>query len=607
MSDAAASGATLPSGALTARTARRLWRDHEERAGAGGGDGAVGLRIGIAASFTANTLVQFLGAHLLREGITPQFSVGPYNQLFQTCTDPAAAFGGPCDVIVMLWRLEDLMPDEIDRAADGDQAANTRAVGKVAQLAAAIRHLRTTFSGTLIVGVPPLPAGVSTAALAVDNGAGLPAFHRAMASRFTDLMKTVEGVSLFELDAVLHAVGLNAAWDARQWYLYRLPFSDTFMFETGVVLGRVIVASRRAAKKCVVLDCDNTLWGGIIGEDGIDGIAIGEEFPGSAFRDFHKLLLHWRSRGVLLAVASKNNEADVFEVFDRHTGMALRREDISSWQVNWRPKSENIALIAKSLNIGTDSLVFIDDNPMEIEYMRSAHPEVTSILLPPEPADIVTTLQKLAVLDRIDISDEDRKRADMMREEQGREAFASQVSHDEFLQALALRLDLFAAQPEDLGRITQLVNKTNQFNLTTKRRTLDEMRALAHSPDHRIYGLRVSDKFGEYGLTGAVIIEIPLDDRRIWDIDTLLLSCRVLGRGVETGLVAALAGDARAAGAVEFTATFLPTKKNALAATFLPDHGFTSIGDTRWRLPLADAADVPAHIERVTPQRAAAE
>jgi FkbH-like protein len=602
MSDAAREGEA--SAGLTARSARRLWRDHEERAGT---DGAPGLRIGIAASFTANTLPQFLGAYLLREGITPQFSVGPYNQLFQTCTDPTMAFGGPCDVIVMLWRLEDIMPDDIDRAADGDEAAGTRAAGKIAELAAAIRHLRATFSGTLIVGVPPLPAGVSTAALAVDNGAGLPAFHRAMARKFADLMKTVEGVSLVELDAVLHAVGLNAAYDPRQWYLYRLPFSDTFMFETGVMLGRVVVASRRAAKKCVVLDCDNTLWGGIVGEDGIDGIAIGEEFPGSAFRDFHKLLLHWRYRGVLLAVASKNNEADVFEVFDRHGGMALKREHISAWQVNWRPKSENIVLIAKSLNIGTDSLVFIDDNPMEIEYMRSARPEVTAILLPPEPADIVTTLQKLAVFDRIDISDEDRKRADMMREEQGREAFASQVSHEEFLQALALRLDLFIAQPEDLGRITQLVNKTNQFNLTTRRRTLDEMRALVRSPDHRIYGLRVSDKFGEYGLTGAVIIEIPAGDRRVWDIDTLLLSCRVLGRGVETGLVAALAADARAAGAAEFTATFLPTKKNALAATFLPDHGFTSTGDTRWRLPLADVAEVPAHIERVAPQRAAAE
>jgi FkbH-like protein len=593
----------LPRGSaeLTCKAAKRLWRDHEARAAE---DGSAGLHIGIAASFTANTLVQFFGAHLLGEGFAPRFSVGQYNQLFQVCTDPVAAFDGPCDVVVILWRLEDLMPDEIDRAADGDDGATLRAAEKVASLAAAIRHLRTIFSGTLIVGVPPLPTGLPTAALAVDNAAGLPAFHRTMAGQFVDLLKTVDGVSLVELDAVLHTVGLRASYDARQWYLYRLPFSEAFVFETGVMLGRVVVASRRAAKKCIVLDCDNTLWGGVVGEDGIDGIAIGEEFPGSAFRDFQKLLLNWRSRGVLLAVASKNNEADVFEVFDKHSGMALRREHISAWQVNWRPKSENIALIAESLNIGTDSLVFIDDNPMEIEYMRSAHPEVTSILLPPEPEEILTTLQRLAVFDRIEISDEDRKRADMMRAEQGREAFASQLSHDEFLRALALRLDVFIAQPEDLGRITQLINKTNQFNLTTRRRTLDEMRALARSPDHRIYGLRVSDKFGEYGLTGAVVIEMSAD-RRIWNVDTLLLSCRVLGRGVETGLVAALAADARATGAAEFLASFFPTKKNAPAAGFLPDHGFSPAGDNQWRLRLSDAADIPAHIERIAPREPA--
>lgn len=587
---------------LTSKVARRLWRDHETRAE---GDGAAGLHIGIAASFTANTLEPFFGAYLLREGFAPRFTAGPYNQIFQACTDPVAAFGSPCDVIVILWRLEDLMPDEVDLAVDGDDGAMRRATEKVASLAAAIRHLRANFPGTLIVGVPPLPMGIASTALAVDNAAGLTAFHRVMAGQFVDLLKTVEGVTLVELDAVLHTVGLRAAYDARQWYLYRLPFSEAFVFETGVMLGRVVAASRRAAKKCVVLDCDNTLWGGVIGEDGIDGIAIGEDFPGSAFRDFQKLLLNWRSRGVLLAVASKNNEADVFEVFDRHSGMALRREHISAWQVNWRPKSENIGLIAAALNIGTDSLVFIDDNPMEIEYMRGAHPEVTSILLPPEPEEIVTTLQNLAVFDRIEISDEDRKRADMMRAEQGREAFASQLSHDEFLRALALRLDVFIAQPEDLGRITQLINKTNQFNLTTRRRTLDEMRALARSPDHRIYGLRVSDKFGEYGLTGAVVIATSADGR-IWDIDTLLLSCRVLGRGVETGLVAALAADGRAAGAAEFLASFFPTKKNALAAGFLSDHGFSPAGDNRWRLRLSDAADIPAHIERIAPQKVVA-
>jgi FkbH-like protein len=300
----------------------------------------------------------------------------------------------------------------------------------------------------------------------------------------------------------------------------------------------------------------------------------------------------------LLAVASKNDERDVFEVFEKHSGMVLRKEHISSWQINWRPKAENVELIAKSLNIGIDSLVFIDDSPMEIEYLRTAYPEVACVLVPSDPADILSELQNLPFFDKLEVSEEDRNRADMMRAEQDREAFGSQVSHDQFLNALSLRLELFRAQPEDLGRITQLINKTNQFNLTTRRRTLDELRALSSSESHLIYGLRVTDKFGEYGLTGAVIIEVS-SDRRAWMVDTLLLSCRVLGRGVETSLLAALADDARSGGAIELIGMYLCTPRNGLAAQFFPDHGFSRIDEERWRLSISDAPGIPGHVERI--------
>jgi FkbH-like protein len=580
----------------SSKAAKRLWRDYEEHLTEN--VEAVDVRIGVAASFTANTLVQFFGGYLVTEGFRPKFLVGPYNQLFQTCVDPTTAFGETCDIVVILWRLEDLMLEEVDAGAAGDEQAIARATEKIAWLVESIRHLRAVFSKTIIVGVPPFPTGVSTGLLAVDNALRLGSFHRIMVGKFIDGLRAIEGVALVDLDAVQRAVGLEASYDSRQWYLYRLPFSDLFLYETGNVLGRIVVASRKAAKKCVVLDCDNTLWGGIIGEDGIEGIAIGEEFPGSAFRDFQKLLLNWRSKGVLLAVASKNDEPDVFEVFEKHSGMVLRKEHISAWQINWRPKAESVQLIAKSLNIGVDSFVFIDDSQMEIEYMRNVYPEVSCVQFPSEPADILLTLQDLAFFDKLEISEEDRKRADMMRAEQDREAFGSQVNHDQFLKALSLRLELFKARPQDLGRISQLINKTNQFNLTTRRRTLDELRALSVSEAHLIYGLRVADKFGEYGLTGAVIIEIS-PDNRAWIIDTLLLSCRVLGRGVETSLLAALADDARAVGASELIGSYFPTKKNGLAANFLPDHGFSRVDDERWCLSISHAPEIPSYVQRV--------
>jgi FkbH-like protein len=235
---------------------------------------------------------------------------------------------------------------------------------------------------------------------------------------------------------------------------------------------------------------------------------------------------------------------------------------------------------------------------MEIAYMREARPEVTCIQVPEDPAEIVATMRALTLFDQLEVTDEDRKRADMMRAERDREGLGAQVSHADFLHALDLKVDLFRAKPEDLGRITQLINKTNQFNLTTIRRTLDEVRALANSDDWRLYGLRVTDKFGEYGLTGVIVIRIS-DDRRRWTIDSLMLSCRVLGRDVETALIGALAHDGRAQGAVEFAGAYIPTAKNALCKSFLADQGFTRVGEEGWRLALSDAPAIPGHIQRV--------
>jgi FkbH-like protein len=235
---------------------------------------------------------------------------------------------------------------------------------------------------------------------------------------------------------------------------------------------------------------------------------------------------------------------------------------------------------------------------MEIAYMREARPEVTCIQVPEDPAEIVATMRALTLFDQLEVTDEDRKRADMMRAERDRETLGAQISHTDFLDALDLKVDLFRAKPEDLGRITQLINKTNQFNLTTIRRTLDEVRALAGSDDWRLYGLHVTDKFGEYGLTGVIVVRIS-DDRRRWTIDSLMMSCRVLGRGVEAALIGGLADDARAEGAVEFIGSYIPTAKNALCKSFLPDQGFTPIDEREWHLALSDAPAVPAHIHRV--------
>jgi FkbH-like protein len=249
------------------------------------------------------------------------------------------------------------------------------------------------------------------------------------------------------------------------------------------------------------------------------------------------------------------------------------------------------------LNIGVDSMVFIDDDPMEIAYMQKALPEVTTLPLPEDPAEIVGALQKLSLFDRLDMTNEDLARIDMTRAEVDRMQLRVRMTKQEFMNELQLKLDLSRAESDDLGRVAQLINKTNQFNLTTIRRTVEEIRVLANSPDYRVYVLRVWDKFGDYGLTGVVIINVSAD-HTAWTIDTLLLSCRVLGRSVESALLALLAENARAEGVDEFIASFVRTEKNSLAATFLPDHGFRPDG-ARWRIAAADAPILPFFIQHV--------
>ena len=585
--------ASVPAPRPRGAQAKAVWRAHAEKLAKG--ETVPALRIGLAASFTAEPLVPFLGAPLVEAGLPPEIKVGPYNQLFQVCFDPAGHFGADRDTIVLLWKMEDLMGDEIGAFCKGDASAYPKCLEKAALLAQAVGALRSAFSGAIVVNLPPFPAALPAWGLDLGNPLGLGALHRAVVTAFADQASRVEGVRLLDLDALQRQFGIAGSFDPRSAYLYRQPFGEKFLLELGVLLSRLLSASRRAPRKCVVLDCDNTLWGGVVGEDGVDGIQIGDEFPGSAYRDFQKLLLHWRSQGVLLALASKNNEADVWEVFEKNGGMLLKREHISAWRINWEPKAENIPGIAADLNIGVDSLVFLDDNPMEIGYMREARPEVASYALPEEPADIVTALRALADFDRLEVTKEDRERAEMMQAERQRDALVGHLSKDDFRKALGLKIDFFRAAPADLDRIAQLINKTNQFNLSTIRRSLDEVRTLAASDAHRIYGVKVSDKFGEYGLTGVLVAErVPAGKK--WVVDTFLLSCRVLGRGVETALLAAVADDARADGAATLDAAFVPSAKNAPAALFLPNHGFQAAGENQWRIALADVPPVPGEI-----------
>jgi FkbH-like protein len=306
-------------------------------------------------------------------------------------------------------------------------------------------------------------------------------------------------------------------------------------------------------------------------------------------------LLTLRSKGVMLAICSKNNEADVWEVFERHDGMVLKREDLVAHRINWLDKPANIESIAKELNIGLDSLVFIDDSPMEIEFVRGILPMVTCIQVPSDVARLPNSFNSFRLFDRERVSEEDRSRSDMMLQERERQALGAALPAEEFTKALQLAVDVFEVKNEHVTRVAQLINKTNQFNLTTRRRTAGEVANLCTDPTVRVLAWRVADRFGDYGLVGVLVLRRAGD---VIDLDTFLMSCRVLGRGVERAVVAAVADYARLEGASRIRGEYIPSNKNALVANLYADYGFSAVGGGHWETVDLTQYGWPSHISR---------
>jgi FkbH-like protein len=377
------------------------------------------------------------------------------------------------------------------------------------------------------------------------------------------------------------------------WLSARVPLSGKLLNSLAVEYVRYFMAMVSARRKCLVVDLDNTLWGGILGEDGYDGIQIGHEFPGNAFRELQQAVLDLYHRGIILAICSKNNEADVLRVLEQHPDMLLRPQHFASVQINWDDKATNLRRIAQDLNIGLDSLAFWDDNPAERSLVRQMLPEVLVIDLPDHPSEYAPALRRIVEFETLMLSDEDRQRGAMYRAQAERQRLqATAESLESYYASLDMRLEIGLADSHSIPRIAQLTQKTNQFNLTSRRYSQTEIAQMAADPNWRIYGLRLKDRFGDNGLAGVAILRSQ--DRGTWEIDTFLLSCRILGRTVETAFLAFVLRQAKDAGGTRMEGWFLPTKRNAPAKQFYGQHGFELAKEDEsgslWRLPLGNNA-----------------
>jgi FkbH-like protein len=368
------------------------------------------------------------------------------------------------------------------------------------------------------------------------------------------------------------------------FFASRLPVSAKSFRAYSRGLVRSFSTLFRAPRKILCTDLDNTLWGGVLGEDGPEGIATGSDFPGNCYLEYQRYLKQLSSRGILLAIVSKNNEADVREAFHlRAADLALSLDSFVAHKISWNEKADSIRELAKELSLGLDSFVFVDDSPVECEAIRQQLPEVAVVEAPAaEPWRLVEVLSAQPFFDAAAVTDDDVHRADEYRAQAKRAELAgSASSRDEFLASLGIVCSFQSALLAPLSRAVQLLAKTNQFNLTTRRHSAAEIEEFASVARGQAVVVRARDRFGDAGVVGLALA------RRQGDscvIDSLLLSCRVIGRGIETALLAHVGKQALRTGARRLVGEFIATKKNTPCATFYADHGFTKF------VPLEEAS-----------------
>jgi len=359
-----------------------------------------------------------------------------------------------------------------------------------------------------------------------------------------------------------------------------VPYTPECYAAIGTAIFRAIYGLQKNPLKVIVLDCDNTLWKGVCGEDGPAGVDVTPPF-----RALQEFMLAQTKAGMVLCLCSKNNEKDALDVFDQRSDMLLKREHLVSWRINWRPKSENLRSLAQELDLGLDSFIFIDDNPVECADVRINCPEVLTLQLPRDAESFAAFLNHVWAFDQAGATAEDRNRTRMYQQNRERHRHREESpSLKDFVQGLELRLDVAEATPGDLERVSQLTRRTNQFNLTTLRRSESEIRSFLERAGTRCLVVRAADRFGDYGLVGVVMLQAEADR---YKVDTLLLSCRVLGRGVEHELVSRLARQALEAGKPLVELPFVPSGKNQPALEFLTSLGAAQAdaSGSVWRLP----------------------
>jgi FkbH-like protein len=538
------------------------------------------VRLILLASFTTTFFEPAVKVEAARLGFLVDIHHGGFNQFEQALLgDEWRSKDGATEVLVVMMRLEDLHPDVGYRVyADGpDDAFDALGANVLSRIETTLSMYRDKSKGPALVASFSLPANrlgpVFDANLPGSLTYKMQALNRALLERVS------KRAASFVWDyAGLVASAGSANWtDPRLWALSRTPVSAANQPLLARHLTRTVRGALRPSAKCLVLDLDNTLWGGVIGDDGVGGIHLGDEHPGKAFKELQRAALGLRDRGILLAICSKNDPGVVHDALANHPEMLIKLKDFAATRINWSPKSQNLREIAKELNIGLDSLVFFDDNPVERAEVQEGAPEVYVVDVPVDPAHYVRALCDVGAFDVPTLTAEDRLRAQSYQAQiERRESEAQAGSAEEFLPSLQMEVAIGTWNAMTATRIAQLVIKTNQFNTTTRRVSEAELAAL-HESGLGVYWLRLADRYGDMGLIAVAVLTKEGTDAVV---HSFVLSCRAANRAMEQTLVAHLAEKARGAGCTRLIGELIPSPKNGPVMDMYPKLGFVLLDTT---------------------------
>ena len=536
------------------------------------------LSVVIAASFTAEPLETTLKLWGKAFGYEIDCQFGGFDRIVPTLLDANGLFSRNGEGIgVVLTRPEDLFAGKEDQAI--------QRMDQVLDAVEAFVANEGTSSEIIVGTLPPVVSSfTSSDRRAMD----------ALRTQWSSRLAAMSRVHSLDFARLVERLGIEAAADARSEVLTRAPYSARLYQQLAIETVRQIVIRRRSPAKVIAIDCDNTLWGGVVGEVGLDGIQLGPDGPGRSFQLFQKLLKQLKDRGILLALVSRNEEADVRQVFADSSEMILRPMDIAAWRVNWKHKSENLVEIANELNLGLESIIFLDDDPVVRLEVKTRQPGIHVVPLPADPSLYCDVLSRLWLLDLPTFTETDAARTRMLQEERARQETRKRVGTlEDFVAGLDLHVEMRPPNSGEWSRVAQLTQRTNQFNLSLKRRTVEELRSLSNNAT--IYVAKAKDCFGDYGLVGLSILT-ESSRPRTWQIDTLLMSCRALGRNVEDSFMHGIAQEAVERGCEFLTADYVPGPRNQQIKDFLQRMGFHLTDANRYELPLSSLGAAPKHV-----------